>query len=117
MLKRICDPMLNNHWLNPNEGRWAGRVNGMEQHNRHTIITRTWDLRKAQDARNKAIEIFGSIEGGIEPSPILVSATDDFTFFIPFKTSDKGCAAQDAYIRWLEEQHNGDGSRVYSWAA
>src|SRR5262245_31242401 len=89
----------------------------MGYNRRNTIIIRTWDEGRAQAARLKAAEMFKSVEGGIDPSPIVVSAIDDFTFFIPFHGSENGCAAQDAFIRWLEEQRFTDGSRSFSWAA
>jgi hypothetical protein len=84
-------------------------------HNKHKIIVSTWNRQRAELARTTASRLFENLEG--EPSAIVASSSDEYTFVIPLENGDGGYAAQDAFIRWLEEQQDGDGSRSYSWAA
>ena len=82
----------------------------------HVILVSTWDKRRAEAARNQAATVFHDVEGGIDPSPIQASAPDEYTFSVPFTPSVTGYEAQNTFIRWLEEQQNGSGSRSYAWS-
>lgn len=94
----------------------------------HAILVTAFGKEYAEDAYEKAAEIFAEIEDwstpSLQPSPIMESpANSYYTFVIPpdgskegWPPSDKGNECRERFASWLDQQRYGDGSSPYAWA-
>ncbi len=94
----------------------------------HAILVTSYNKEYAEEAHEKATEIFAGTEdltaGSLLPSPLMVSpANSYYTFVVPpdgskegWKTSDRGDECRERFVDWLNEKRYGDSSSPLDWA-